>query len=66
MGFTETSFPNLPGKIRAQMPTNGIISKEVEDDVVTTLLEDLLAMSSRVPVASGSGPDDNGNNGTWH
>ncbi|KIM47732.1 hypothetical protein M413DRAFT_439408 [Hebeloma cylindrosporum] len=66
MGFTETSFPNLPGKIKAQMPTNGIISKEVEDDVVTTLLEDLLAMSSRVPVAAGSGPDDNGNSGTWN
>ena len=65
MGFTETSFPSLPGKISAQMPANGIISKEVEDDVVTTLLEDLLAMSSRVPVTSGSGPDDNGNGGTW-
>ena len=48
------------------MPTNGIISKEVEDDVVTTLLEELLAMTSRSPAASGSGPNENGNTGTWN
>ncbi|KAF5312027.1 hypothetical protein D9619_002828 [Psilocybe cf. subviscida] len=54
MGFSESSFPDLPGKIKTAMPVNGIISKEREDDVVTTLLEELLARSGRSPVASGS------------
>jgi hypothetical protein len=54
MGFSESSFPDLPGKIKAAMPVNGVISKEREDDVVTSLLEELLARSGRSPVASGS------------
>ncbi|KAF8973502.1 hypothetical protein BDZ97DRAFT_1775486 [Flammula alnicola] len=65
MGFSENSFPDLPGKIKAQMPANGAISKEGEDDVVTTLLEELLARSTRSPVASGSKDTDNVA-GTWH
>ena len=53
MGFSENAYPALPEKIKAQMPPNGAISKEVEDDVVTTLLEELLATASTG--ASGSG-----------
>lgn len=63
MGFSETSFPDLPGKIKIAMPVNGIISKEREDDVVTTLLEEMLARSGRSPVASGS--KDLHPGGTW-
>jgi len=66
MGFSETSHPTLPDKIKAQMPSKGTISKEEEDDVVTTLLEELLAMSPRSPVASGSGRRNNDLTGTWH
>lgn len=57
MGFSENAYPTLPEKIKAQMPPNGTtISKEAEDDVVTTLLEEFLApTSSRPNVASGSG-----------
>jgi Wiskott-Aldrich syndrome protein len=57
MGFSESACPALPGKIKAQMPTNGVISKEAEDDVVTTLLEELLGTPSP-NVASGSGQRD--------
>ena len=50
MGFSENAYPELPQKIKAQMPVGGaIISKEAEDDVVTTLLEELLASTSARP-----------------
>ncbi|KAF8167606.1 hypothetical protein B0H34DRAFT_670012 [Crassisporium funariophilum] len=65
MGFTEKSYPALPEKIKAQMPVTGAITKEQEDDVVTTLLEGLLAAAPRSPVASGSGLRDNEVSGTW-
>jgi hypothetical protein len=55
MGFTENAYPSLPSKIRSQMPTNGVLTKDGEDDVVTNLLEELLAMSPKGPTASGSG-----------
>lgn len=59
MGFSENAYPGLPDMIKAEMPPNGIISKEAEDDVVTTLLEELLVTSSARPnVASGSGQRD--------
>jgi hypothetical protein len=51
MGFLESAYPGLPTKIKALLPANG---KDGEDDIVTTLLEDLLAMSPKAPVASGS------------
>lgn len=54
MGFSENTYPDLPAKIKAQMPATGAITKEGEDDAVTTLLEELLARSTRSPVASGS------------
>jgi hypothetical protein len=58
MGFTESSHPTLPGKIRAQLPKDTrAVTKTLEDEVVTNLLEDLLSREAtpRSPVASGSG-----------
>lgn len=56
MGFSENAYPTLSEKIKAQIPPDGAISKEDEDDVVTTLLEELLATTSLRPnIASGSG-----------
>lgn len=61
MGFSEASYPDLPDKIKAQTPTNGAaITKEEEDDAVTTLLEEMLAQSARSPGGSGV------RGGTWH
>ncbi|KAF9502375.1 hypothetical protein BDN71DRAFT_1437965 [Pleurotus eryngii] len=54
MGFTESAYPSLPAKIRENMPENGPITKEKEDDIVTTLLEDMLAMSPKPPKGPGS------------
>ena len=66
MGFSGNAYPTLQEKIKAQMPPSGTtISKEAEDDVVTTLLEELLApTSSRSNVASGSGQRDMAE--AWH
>ena len=48
MGFSENAYFMLQEKIKARMPPSGTtISKEAEDDVVTTLLEELLAPTSR-------------------
>ncbi|KAG6861028.1 hypothetical protein C0995_004730 [Termitomyces sp. Mi166 len=64
MGFSEGTHPDLPNKIRAQLPIDGIVRNDSEDDIVTTLLEDLLAVSPKPPVASGSGT--RGFSGAWH
>ncbi|KAJ7597486.1 hypothetical protein C8J56DRAFT_818074 [Mycena floridula] len=55
MGFTENAHPELTSKIKAQLPTNGSISKENEDDIVTNLLEELIMSPDKGPQASGSG-----------
>ena len=47
MGFLENAYPTLQEKIKAQIPPSGTINKEAEDDVVNTLLEELLAPTSR-------------------
>jgi Wiskott-Aldrich syndrome protein len=66
MGFSQNAYPALPEKIKAQMPLGGAtISKEMEDDVVTTLLEELLA-TSRPNLASGSGQKDVDMAEAWH
>lgn len=67
MGFTENGYPTLPGKIKAQLPANGITTKEAEDNIVTTLLEELLITSPKpaAPVASGSGQRDEDIPGAW-
>jgi hypothetical protein len=56
MGFTENAYPSLLEKVKSQVG-DGNLTKEREDDVVTTLLEELLAMSPapKPAVASGSG-----------
>lgn len=68
MGFTESAHPELPSKIKAQLPENGAtISKENEDDIVTNLLEELIVLSPKVPHASGSGLQDKDDiPGAWH
>ena len=66
MGFTENAYPDLPGKIKEQMPSSGVVSKEAEDDIVTTLLEELLAMSPKPPPPSGSNAKDTNIPGAWH
>lgn len=66
MGFTENAYPDLPGKIKEQMPSSGVVSKEAEDDMVTTLLEELLAISPRPPAPSGSNAKDTTIPGAWH
>lgn len=66
MGFTESAYPDLPIKIEAQISSSGAgsgaLTKNGEDDIVTTLLEELLTTSPRPPAASGSGLRDN----VWH
>jgi Wiskott-Aldrich syndrome protein len=62
MGFTEVAYPTMVSKIRAQMPSSGVVTKDVEDDIVTNMLEELLAMG---PSASGSGPK-NDIPGAWN
>jgi len=53
MGFTENSHPDLSQKITALLPI-GVISKDREDDIVTTLLEELIPVSPKPQAASGS------------
>ena len=47
MGFTEQGCPTLASKIRSQLPRGGVLTNEDEDNVVTNLLEELLAMSPK-------------------
>jgi hypothetical protein len=63
MGFTEKAYPDLRQKIKNHLPSDGAIAKESEDDIVTTLLEAMLA-TPKSPVASGSGARDIP--GGWH
>jgi len=54
MGFMEKAYPTIPTMIKMHMRGGGSLTKEAEDDLVTTLLEELLALSPK-PMASGSG-----------
>jgi hypothetical protein len=47
MGFTENSHPNLSERVAALLPIGNAIPKEREDDIVTTLLEDLIPVSPK-------------------
>jgi Wiskott-Aldrich syndrome protein len=53
MGFTENSHPNLSGKVMALLPIGDPISKDREDDIVTTLLEELIPISPKPSPAPG-------------
>jgi hypothetical protein len=55
MGFVTKAYPTILTRIKAQIPANGHINKDMEDDIVTVMLEELLSMSPEPPVASGSG-----------
>jgi len=63
MGFTENSHPQLQEKISAHLPADGSIGKKEEDDIVTTLLEELISLPPK-PSALGSGRND-GPPGAW-
>ncbi|KAK2460108.1 hypothetical protein APHAL10511_007874 [Amanita phalloides] len=52
MGFSESQHPGLADKVTARLPPNGSVTKDVEDGILTSLLEELLPLTS--PVASGS------------
>ncbi|KAE9398465.1 hypothetical protein BT96DRAFT_920801 [Gymnopus androsaceus JB14] len=57
MGFSETAHPDLPSKIRASIPEDGVVTRDKEDDIVTSLLEELVIRTKSPaagPVASGS------------
>ncbi|KAJ6503378.1 hypothetical protein C8R47DRAFT_1210636 [Mycena vitilis] len=54
MGITDKAHPSLPAKIKEQLPAEGTISEETENNIVSTLVEELLFMSPK-PAASGSG-----------
>jgi Wiskott-Aldrich syndrome protein len=56
MGFSETAHPDLASKIRANIPEDGIMTRDKEDDIVTSLLEELVirTKSPAGPVASSS------------
>ncbi|KAJ6621210.1 hypothetical protein B0H10DRAFT_1022362 [Mycena sp. CBHHK59/15] len=54
MGITENAHPTLPAKIKEQLP-EGTVSEDAENNIVSTLVEELLFMTSPKPTASGSG-----------
>lgn len=57
MGFTEGTYPKLNAKVLEQMVTHPPTTKDIEDDIVTNLIEELIpstftprAGSSREPI----------------
>lgn len=57
MGFTEGTYPKLNAKVVEQMATHPPTTKDIEDDIVTNLIEELIpstftprAGSSREPI----------------
>ncbi|KAF8922010.1 hypothetical protein CPB85DRAFT_14801 [Mucidula mucida] len=56
MGFTEAAHPNMASTIRSHVPEHGEVSKEVEDNIVTTFIEELEEEEPKEvqPRASGS------------
>jgi Wiskott-Aldrich syndrome protein len=63
MGITDKAHPNLPAKIKEQLP-KGTISEDQENNIVSTLVEELLFMSPK-PAASGSALRDAEVPGAW-
>lgn len=68
MGFAEAAHPTIPAKIKELITSLKPLSKDREDDIVTTMLEELLAMSPKpTPGPSGSGArNDQDLPGAWH
>lgn len=57
MGFTEGTYPKLSAKVLEQMATHPPTTKDIEDDIVTNLIEELIpstftprASTSREPI----------------
>ncbi|KAJ7161424.1 hypothetical protein C8R43DRAFT_881082 [Mycena crocata] len=63
MGITDKAHPSLPAKIKEQLP-EGNVSEDVENNIVSALVEELLFMSPK-PTASGSGLRDAELPGAW-
>lgn len=64
MGFTEGSHPNLHQKVMDQLTTTPPTGKDVEDDIVTNLIEELIPSTSNPTHA---GPSrDGGIPDSWH
>ena len=71
MGFTETAFTSLPGKIEEQVGVSTPVSKDEEDNVVTNVLEELLSMPPQSPAVSRAGYNNKADDassipGSWH
>ncbi|KAF7971397.1 hypothetical protein HWV62_21236 [Athelia sp. TMB] len=66
MGFTEMNFPLLPGRIRDLLTSNKPTTKEAEDDVVTTLLEEMLAAPQPSTSAAAVRPNRENVPGAWN
>jgi len=64
MGFSENSHPDLSEKIAALLPTGLLTSKNREDDIVTTLLEELIPVSAP-PSHTASGRKNDVIPGAW-
>ncbi|KAJ7631061.1 hypothetical protein FB45DRAFT_1058943 [Roridomyces roridus] len=64
MGITDKAHPTLPSKIKEQLP-DGPLSDEAENNIVSTLVEELVFISSPKPVASGSGLHNDEVPGAW-
>ncbi|KAH9486489.1 hypothetical protein JR316_0000554 [Psilocybe cubensis] len=62
MGFSENSYSDLPDKIKTEMQSRKVITKEEEDDIVTNLLEELLSLPSKSYLASSSVAKDKTHN----
>jgi len=58
MGFTENLHPNLPEKIATLLSTNDAISQDQEDEIVTTLLEELILLPPKPSQATTGGKND--------
>ncbi|KAG7452295.1 uncharacterized protein BT62DRAFT_926507 [Guyanagaster necrorhizus] len=54
MGFTEKGHPDMTLTIRSHVPPDVEVTKEVEDNIVTTFIEELDAGHQTPPKASGS------------
>lgn len=68
MGFAEAAHPNIPFKVKELIASLKPLSKDREDDIVTTILEEMLARSPKpIPGPSRSGArNDQDLPGAWH
>lgn len=65
MGFTENSHPHLSEKITVLLPAGEAVSKDREDDIVTSLLEELIPLPPKSSQPA-SGRRNGAIPGGWH